>query len=59
MITRRTLCMVVALLVATAATASADRVKLRSGKVIEGMFVGADSKHLLPLNRNASLLVIQ
>jgi len=34
-----------AVLVASAGiTLSADRVKLRSGKVIEGMFMGADSK---------------
>src|SRR5262249_52294462 len=33
------------ILVASAGiTLSADRVKLRSGKVIEGMFMGADSK---------------
>jgi hypothetical protein len=37
--------MIAALLVASAGiTLSADRVKLRSGKVIEGMFMGADSK---------------
>jgi hypothetical protein len=35
----------VALIVlATSASLSADRVKLRSGKIIEGMFMGADSK---------------
>ena len=32
------------LILATAVPLSADRVKLRSGKVIEGMFMGADSK---------------
>src|SRR5262245_44731655 len=32
------------LVLAIGATLSADRVKLKSGKVIEGMFVGADSK---------------
>ena len=31
-------------ILATAVPLSADRVKLRSGKVIEGMFMGADSK---------------
>ena len=37
--------MIAALLVASAGiTLSADRVKLRSGKVVEGMFMGADSK---------------
>ena len=30
--------------VATGVSLSADRVKLRSGKVIEGMFMGADSR---------------
>jgi|SRR5215471_4185238 len=33
-----------ALVVSAAVTLSADRVKLRSGKVVEGMFIGADSK---------------
>jgi hypothetical protein len=32
------------LVVAAGASASADRVRLRSGKVIEGMFIGGDSK---------------
>jgi len=32
------------LVIATGVSLSADRVKLRSGKVIEGMFMGADSK---------------
>jgi hypothetical protein len=32
------------LVVATGVSLSADRVKLRSGKVIEGMFMGADSR---------------
>jgi hypothetical protein len=32
------------LVLATGVSLSADRVKLRSGKVIEGMFMGADSK---------------
>jgi hypothetical protein len=34
----------VLLVVTTAVSLSADRVTLRSGKVIEGMFIGADSK---------------
>ena len=43
--TRRVLRLLAMLLVfATGASLSADRVKLRSGKVIEGMFIGADSK---------------
>jgi hypothetical protein len=32
------------LVLATGASLSADRVRLRSGKVIEGMFIGGDSK---------------
>src|SRR5262245_51708977 len=32
------------LVVAAGASLSADRIRLRSGKVIEGMFIGADSK---------------
>ena len=32
------------LAIAVSATVSADRVRLRSGKVVEGMFMGADSK---------------
>jgi len=40
----RTLVMTALLATAVSATVSADRVRLRSGKVIEGMFMGADSK---------------
>ena len=42
--TRRPLSMAMLLVLATGVSLSADRVKLRSGKVIEGMFMGADSK---------------
>jgi hypothetical protein len=35
---------IVLIVLVTGASLSADRVKLRSGKVIEGMFMGADSK---------------
>ncbi len=42
--TRRPLSLAMLLVLATAVSLSADRVKLRSGKVIEGMFIGADSK---------------
>lgn len=42
--TRRLHWMVALILLAAGASLSADRVKLRSGKVIEGMFMGADSK---------------
>ena len=41
---RRPLSMAMLLVLATSVSLSADRVKLRSGKVIEGMFMGADSK---------------
>ena len=40
----RTPLLAMLLVLATAASLSADRVKLRSGKVIEGTFMGADSK---------------
>jgi len=40
----RTAVMTALLALAVGATLSADRVKLRSGKVVEGMFMGADSK---------------
>ena len=42
--TRRPLALAMLLVLATGVSLSADRVKLRSGKVIEGMFMGADSK---------------
>ena len=42
--TRRTRLLAMLLVLATGVSLSADRVKLRSGKVIEGMFMGADSK---------------
>jgi hypothetical protein len=42
--TRQSLSVMLALVVATGVSLSADRIKLRSGKVIEGMFRGADSK---------------
>ena len=32
------------LVLATGVSLSADRVRLRSGKVVEGMFIGGDSK---------------
>lgn len=41
---RRTRLLAMLVVVATGVSLSADRVKLRSGKVIEGMFMGADSK---------------
>ena len=41
---RMTTAMVAVLALAGSAALHADRVKLRSGKVVEGMFIGADSK---------------
>jgi hypothetical protein len=40
----RTLCVTALAIAAAGATLSADRVRLRSGKVIEGMFMGGDSR---------------
>jgi len=50
--TPRAWIVIVVVVTLTGATLSADRVRLRSGKVIEGMFTGADSKtvHLLLAN---------
>jgi hypothetical protein len=42
--TRITTAIVAALTLAGSVVLQADRVKLRSGKVVEGMFIGADSK---------------
>jgi hypothetical protein len=42
--TRRIHWTIALIVLATGVSLSADRVKLRSGKVIEGMFMGADSK---------------
>jgi hypothetical protein len=43
------------LLLVTSASLSADRIRLRSGKTIEGAFVGADSKSVRILLDNGSL----
>jgi hypothetical protein len=45
----------VAILMATASNASADRVRLRSGKAIEGLFMGADPKSVRVLLANGSV----
>ncbi len=42
--TTRARWMTVVLVLATGASLSADRVRLRSGQVVEGMFIGGDSK---------------
>jgi hypothetical protein len=44
-----------ALVVATGVSLSADRVRLRSGKVIEGMFMGGDSKTVRVLLDNGQV----
>lgn len=41
---KRIRCMVAVLVIGTGVTLSADRVRLRSGKVVEGLFIGGDSK---------------
>ena len=41
--------------VAAGATLSADRIRLRSGKVVEGIFIGGDSKTVRVLLDNGSL----
>jgi hypothetical protein len=43
------------LVVATGVSLSADRVRLRSGKVVEGMFIGGDSKSVRVLLDNGSV----
>ena len=41
---RSTLCATALVVMTVSATLSADRVKLKSGKIVEGMFIGADSR---------------
>ena len=48
-------CMAVTLVLATGVSLSADRVRLRSGKVVEGMFMGGDSKSVRVLLDNGSV----
>jgi hypothetical protein len=45
----------VAILLAIASTASADRVRLRSGKAVDGLFMGADPKSVRMLLANGSV----
>lgn len=49
----------VALMLLTAATLSADRIRLRSGRVVDGTFVGADSKTVRILLANGELAQMQ
>jgi hypothetical protein len=48
-------CMAATVVLATGVSLSADRVKLRSGKVVEGMFMGGDSKSVRVLLDNGSV----
>jgi hypothetical protein len=50
---------VVVIVAAATASLSADRVRLRSGKVIEGMFIGGDSKTVRVLLDNGSVSEIR
>lgn len=52
---RSTRWMVAILLLGTGASLSADRIRLRSGKVVEGMFIGGDSKTVRVLLDNGSV----
>ena len=47
------------LVIAAAAPLSADRVRLRSGKVVEGMFIGGDSKTVRVLLDNGQVTEIR
>ena len=50
---------VVAIVAAAGASLSADRVRLRSGKVVEGMFIGGDSKTVRVLLDSGSVSEIR
>src|SRR5262245_16168335 len=52
---RSFLFILVALLVWAGSSMSADRVKLRSGKVVDGTFIGADPKSVRLLLDNGSI----
>jgi hypothetical protein len=49
----------IVIVVAATASLSADRVRLRSGKVVEGMFIGGDSKTVRMLLDNGSVSEIR
>ena len=53
--TRRILTFVALFVLAAGASLSADRVRLRSGKVIEGQFIGGDSKSVRLLLDNGTI----
>ena len=52
---RTTECLAALLVIAAVAPLSADRVRLRSGRVVEGMFIGGDSKTVRVLLDNGQV----
>lgn len=52
---QRTTCITALIVLAVGASLSADRIKLKSGKVLDGMFVGADSKAVRVLLDNGKI----
>src|SRR5689334_19834713 len=52
---RRVQCVTAMLILALVASLSADQVRLRSGKVISGMFIGGDSKSVRVLLDNGQV----
>ena len=56
---RRTRWIAATLVLATGVSLSADRIRLRSGKVVEGMFIGGDSKTVRVLLDNGSVTEVQ
>jgi predicted secreted hydrolase len=56
---RRILWVTATLVLALGASLSADRVKLKSGKVVEGMFIGADSRTVRVLLDNGQVTETQ
>jgi hypothetical protein len=57
--TIRTIGLAAALVAAASISLDADRIKLRSGKVVDGMFVGADSKAVRVLLDNGSVTEVK
>jgi hypothetical protein len=53
--TKRTQFVVTIMVIAVGVSLSADRVRLRSGKIVEGMFIGGDSKTVRVLLDNGSV----
>ena len=53
--TVRHLLSIAIVVIAATASLSADRVRLRSGKVVEGMFIGGDSKSVRVLLDSGSV----